>query len=151
MTTITQVITALPTAPDPLSMTPPVFSAAAAASVLAQKAMVPELNTLTGQMNTVAGEVGTNAAAAATNATAAAASAASAAATAGVVLWVSGSTYASGVCVYSPINFNTYRRTSNSPGSSTTDPSADAGRWVSLVSTPNIGSLILLYQQYGGL
>lgn len=62
MTTITQTITTLPTAPDPATMTPTEFSAAAAAYVLAQKGMVPELNTWAGQVNTVAGEVNTNAA-----------------------------------------------------------------------------------------
>lgn len=79
----------------------------------------------------VASEAATTASAAAALASqlAAAASAASTAATAGVVLWVSGSTYAAGVCVYSPINGVTYRRTSSSPGSSTTDPSADSARW----------------------
>lgn len=64
MTTITQTITALPTAPDPATMTRAQFNTAAAASVLAQKAMTPEINTWAGQANTVAGEV--NAAAAAT-------------------------------------------------------------------------------------
>lgn len=55
MTTITQTITPLPVAPDPATMTRAQFSAAAAAYVLAQKDMVPQLNTMTGQMNTVAG------------------------------------------------------------------------------------------------
>ena len=57
MTTITQVITALPTAPDPATMSPSLFASTAAASVLAQKAMTPELNLMAGQMNTVAGEI----------------------------------------------------------------------------------------------
>jgi len=75
MTTITQTITTLPTAPDPATMTPTEFSAAAAAYVLAQKAMVPELNTWAGQVNTVGGEVATNAATATTQASNASASA----------------------------------------------------------------------------
>lgn len=50
---ITQVITTLPTAPDPATMTSSEFSAAAAASVLAQKAMVPEINTWTTQVNAI--------------------------------------------------------------------------------------------------
>ena len=57
MTTITQVITALPTAPDPATMSPSLFASTAAASVLAQKAMTPELNLMAGQMNTVAEEI----------------------------------------------------------------------------------------------
>lgn len=68
MTTITQSITTLPTAPDPATMTPAAFSTAAAAYVLAQKAMVPQLNTWAGQVNTVAGEVNTNATNAASSA-----------------------------------------------------------------------------------
>ena len=69
MTTITQSITTLPAAPDPAAMTPAEFSTAAAASVLAQKAMVPQLNTWAGQVNTVAGEVNTVAGEVNTNAT----------------------------------------------------------------------------------
>ena len=68
MTTITQTITTLPTAPDPATMTPTEFSAAAAAYVLAQKDMVPQLNTWAGQVNTVAGEVNANANAASASA-----------------------------------------------------------------------------------
>lgn len=51
MASITQVITTLPTAPDPATMTRDEFSTAAAASVLAQKAMVPEINTWATQAN----------------------------------------------------------------------------------------------------
>lgn len=50
---ITQIISNLPTAPDPATMTPAEFSTAAAASVLAQKAMVPEINTWTSQVNAI--------------------------------------------------------------------------------------------------
>lgn len=78
MTSITQTITALPTAPDPVNMNPPTFSATAAAMVVAQKAMVPEMNTWAGQANTVAGEMSTALASATAQANAAAASAASA-------------------------------------------------------------------------
>ena len=62
MTTITQSITTLPAAPDPATDTPAEFSTAASAYVLAQKAMVPQLNTWAGQVNTVAGEVNGHAA-----------------------------------------------------------------------------------------
>lgn len=50
---ITQVITALPTAPDPATMTPAEFSTAAAAYVLAMKAMEPEINTWADQVNAI--------------------------------------------------------------------------------------------------
>lgn len=68
--------------------------------------------------------------AATAQANAAAASAASAAAAAGVALWVSGTTYAAGACVYSPTDFQTYRRKAG--GAGTTDPSADATNWTLL-------------------
>jgi hypothetical protein len=79
MTTITQTITTLPAAPDPATQTPTAFSTTAAAYVLAQKDMVPELNTWAGQTNTVAGEVNANAATATTQASAASVSALAAA------------------------------------------------------------------------
>lgn len=45
--------------------------------------------------------------------------------------WASG-TYATGVCVWSPISFHTYRRTSVSPGASAVDPSAAPTLWEDL-------------------
>lgn len=74
----------------------------------------------------------TNASEAQASAVAAAGSATSAASSANTVPWVSGTNYAQDTCVSSPINSITYRRTANSPGSSTTDPSADSVRWKSL-------------------
>lgn len=71
-----------------------------------------------------------DAAAAAVSATAAANSAASA----GGVLWVSGTTYAVGYVVYSPIDFQNYRCIQATSG--TTDPSLDDVNWVSLAGTP---------------
>lgn len=85
MTTITQIVTTLPAAPDPATMTRDQFNTAAAAYVIAQKAMVPELNTWAGQVNTVGGEVNANAITATTQAgiaTTQAAAAASSAASA---------------------------------------------------------------------
>jgi hypothetical protein len=52
--TITQVISTLPDNPDPAIDAPTVFSQKAAASVLAQKAMVPELNAWSTQANALA-------------------------------------------------------------------------------------------------
>lgn len=51
---ITQVITTLPDAPDPATDTRDEFSTKAAASVLAQKAMVPELNAWAAEVNAIA-------------------------------------------------------------------------------------------------
>lgn len=65
MTTITQVISEIGTAADPLTQLPPVFSTNAAANVAAIKVAIPQMNTFAGQVNTVAGEVSADAAAAA--------------------------------------------------------------------------------------
>lgn len=132
MTTITQVITALPTAPDPATMTPVVFSTTAAASVLAQKAMTPELNTWAGQANTVAAEVSANAATATTQAANAAASAAAAAVNAPV--WSAGTNYALGTVVYSPTSFYTYRNIV--AGVHATDPASDTTNWKAVAALP---------------
>jgi hypothetical protein len=51
---------------------------------------------------------------------------------AGAVAWVSGTTYAIGDVVYSPINFQTYRRITE--GAGTTDPSADTTNYVKISS-----------------
>lgn len=56
--------------------------------------------------------------------------AAAAAAIAGAAMWVSGTTYAVGWCVYSPIDFRTYRR--RTAGAGTTDPSQDSTNWTAL-------------------
>ena len=74
MTTITQEISALPTAPNPNTQTPSVFNTNATAHVAALSTMVTEQNTMASQMNTVAGEVNTNAASALASSTAAASS-----------------------------------------------------------------------------
>jgi hypothetical protein len=79
----------------------------------------------------------TSATAAANSATASAASASAAsdsaetaAAATNAVLWVSGTTYAIGFLVYSPLDNRVYRRLT--AGAGTTDPSADATNWVQL-------------------
>jgi hypothetical protein len=60
--TITQVITALPSPPNPLTDTPDTFSTKAAAMVLAQAAEVTELNTWATQANALAVTLGVTAA-----------------------------------------------------------------------------------------
>lgn len=52
-----------------------------------------------------------------------------------VVLWVSGTTYAQGVCVWSPTNFLTYRR--KVAGAGTTDPSSDSTNWAQVLALPS--------------
>ena len=93
-------------------------------------AFLGALPTFGSEANALAGEVNANATAAASSATAAAASATEAASVSGVALWVSGTTYAAGVCVWSPADYQTYRRKSG--GAGTTDPSADSTNWARL-------------------
>lgn len=123
MTTISQSITPLPAAPDPATQTPAAFSTTAAAFVLAQKDMAVELETFRGQVNTVAGEMELFS----DNAEAAAAAAATAS---GAALWVSGTSYTTGQCTFSPTNYQTYRRITN--GAGTTDPISDATNWTKI-------------------
>ena len=84
-----------------------------------------EVDTDAATATTQAGIATTQAANAANSATAAANSAASA----GGVLWVSGTSYAVGYVVYSPITFTNYRCIQATSG--TTDPSLDEVNWVS--------------------
>jgi len=64
--------------------------------------------------------------------------------------WVSGTTYSKGVCVFSPITFQTFRR--KAAGAGTTDPSADTTNWQSVsqavlesgVNIKTVGGITLL-------
>jgi len=99
-----------------------------------------EANALASYVDGVAATVDTDATAAAASASAASTSAtnaansataaANSAASAGAVLWVSGTSYAVGFVVYSPINFQNYRCIQATSG--TTDPSLDETNWVQL-------------------
>lgn len=77
----------------------------------------------------------------ASNAAAAAAAATAAMASSSAVAWVSGTTYALGVVVWSPINFLPYRR--KVAGGGVTDPSLDSTNWAPQV--------IQTISQYPGL
>jgi hypothetical protein len=88
--------------------------------------MQGELNTSIGAMNTDIAGVNADATAAATSASEAAASAASAASSAGASLWVSGQSYDAGDAAISGIDYQTYRATTSTSG--TTDPSL-SGDW----------------------
>lgn len=129
-------ITPLPSAPLPTDTTAQ-FNTKAFAWVAALDTFTTEANALavatnTNETNAEAAEVNAEAAQAAAEAAQLAAENAAAAAvlTANVELWVSGTTYAIGDNVYSPIDFGTYRRKTN--GGGTTDPSADSTNWQSL-------------------
>lgn len=121
MPTIVPAITAIPTAPNPAerssfnsraypwSAALPVFSGEIAAVAAATHANAVEV------------------AASVTAASNSAIAAASSALVSGAVLWVTGTTYTGGIVVYSPIDFQTYRR--KSTGAGTTDPSLDPTNW----------------------
>ena len=89
---------------------------------------VTAANTATTTANTIVATATTTATNAAAAASAdAAAAAAAAALSAGASKWVSGQTYADGALVWSPSNWQTYRR--KGAGSGTTDPASDATNW----------------------
>jgi hypothetical protein len=67
---------------------------------------------------------------------AAEAAASAAAASANVTKWVSGTTYAEGVVVWSPITYLSYRR--KTAGGGTTDPSADSTNWAQAAGTGDV-------------
>ena len=91
----------------------------------------------------------------ATSATTALGHAQNAAAATGAALWVSGTTYAVGALVWSPINARVYRRLT--AGAGTTDPSIDTTNWLVLsivVEQSDIGTApneIPLNQYLGNL
>lgn len=95
---------------------------------------VAALSTFTTEANAQAVAVDADATAAAASASDALAAASTALATVGAVAWVSGTTYATGAAVYSPLNKQTYRR--NSAGAGTTDPSLDAVNWTQVRLDP---------------
>lgn len=120
-------ITALPTPPrrdDPTN-----FATRADAFLGALPAFATEANAL-------AVDVNADAVAAAAAEVAATAAASAATAAANVTKWVSGTTYAEGVVVWSPITYLSYRR--KSAGAGTTDPSADSTNWAQAAGTGDV-------------
>lgn len=97
------------------------------------------------EFGNVATNVAANATDAHTSALSASASASIAASSASANVWVSGTTYAVGASVWSPLNYLIYRRII--AGAGTTDPSLDSTNWASLgyqeklVSGSNIKSI----------
>lgn len=114
-------ITALPT--PPTRSDPATFNTRADAFLTA-------LPTFATEANALAGEMQVDADAAAASEAAATAAAAQAALASSVALWVSGTTYTAGQCVWSPVDYQTYRRKTG--GAGTTDPSADGTNWMQL-------------------
>lgn len=129
-------ISPLPTPPS-RSTDPANFAVEADAFVAALPEFQTDANAQAAYLDGLAAAVDADAVAAAASAAAAlasknnaAASEAGAASAADVSLWVSGTTYQIGDCVFSPIDFETYRRKTNGAGA--TDPSLDAVNWNSL-------------------
>ena len=121
MATAPPVITALPTPPDPNDRA--TFKPRAYPWSVAQQ-------TLATEVGAVAANVFSNATEATEAAALAVPAAAAAEAASNATLWVSGTTYAAGVVVWSPINALSYRR--KTAGAGTTDPSADSANWAAL-------------------
>jgi hypothetical protein len=124
-------------APPSRSTDPANFAIEADAFVAALPAFGTQANAQASYLDGLASSIDADAVAAAASASNAAVSANDAAASAAnasfaadVTRWVSGTTYVIGACVFSPIDFQTYRRTTNGAGA--TDPSADATNWVAL-------------------
>jgi len=83
----------------------------------------------------------------ATNAANSATAAANSAGSAGGVQWVSGTAYAVGTVVFSPIDFQNYRAIQTTSG--TTDPSVDTTNWVILGSSFTTGKAIAIAMIFG--
>lgn len=118
-------ITPLPT--PPTRDDPSTFSSRADAFLGALPTFVTEANTLATDANTDAATATTKAAEALASKIAAEAAQNAAESAAVAALWVSGTTYAQGDVVFSPVNFLSYRR--KSAGAGATDPSLDAANW----------------------
>lgn len=117
--------------------------------------LVPEMNILASEVENDAAAAATQAGIAADKATEAnnykiaAESAANAAQLfSAAPAWVSGTTYSIGDAVWSPLNFQTYRRITNSAGA--TDPSQDSVNWTDAV-TISLPITRETYQSTGGL
>ena len=127
-------VSPLPTPPsrnDPAN-----FATRADQFLAALPTFVTELNTVASEINAVASDVNASKTAALVseqNAASYATVAQAAAATLGATRWVSGTNYAEGAVVWSPVTGRPYRR--KAPGGiSTVDPSSDSNGWYDVLA-----------------
>jgi hypothetical protein len=121
-------ITALPAAPDPNDRS--TFNARAYPWSAALNNFGTQLSAVAATVKANADEAEADASSAATARTAAEQAQAAAEAASAASKWISGTTYAEGVVVWSPADFASYRR--KSTGAGTIDPSADSANWAKL-------------------
>ena len=133
----------MPTAPN-RSMDSTTFTTTADTWVAALGPVTDAMNTLGGEIDADATTASAAAAAALASQAAAAGSASAAAASSNATVWVSGTTYAFGANVISPITALTYRRIV--AGAGTTDPSLDTTNWRAL--TFSISSVTSVTDNY---
>ena len=119
-------ISALPTPPS--TSDPATFDTRADAFTAALPTHTTETNAASANVYANAVDAASSASASASSAASAEASAITASGAAGAPLWVSGTTYAKGDPVISPVNVLLYRRLI--AGAGTTDPSLDTTNWV---------------------
>lgn len=127
-----QQINALPTPPSRTS--PGTFSDRTDAFLGALPGFVSEANALATEAETNASTASAAAITATSKAADAVAAADAAAASSNATKWISGTTYAEGDVVWSPVDYRTYRRIVS--GAGTTDPSADVTNWSPMVVNP---------------
>jgi hypothetical protein len=101
------------------------------------------------ETNVVAGEVMTASASAAVSAASASAALANAISVTGAVKWVSGTTYAIDLSVWSPADYRVYRKITSTAGG-TIDPSLNATDW-RIINTLQAPVNNAVYQTLGGL
>lgn len=143
-------ITALPPVPS-RSDDPTNFSTKADAFLGALPTFQTEANALAEDVNAKQSSVNASEAAASDFAVEAAAQAAAAAASAATAQsvtsagkWVSGTSYTEGQTVWSPINYQSYRRKTN--GAGTIDPSLDETNWAVIGAVGTTPGFILFDQ-----
>ena len=135
-----QQITALPTPPSRTS--PGTFSERTDAFLGALPGFVSEANALATEAETNASTASTAAITATSKAADAVAAADAAAAGSNAAKWISGTTYAEGDVVWSPVDYQAYRRIVS--GAGTTDPSADVTNWSPNLKVKTLNSQSLL-------